>query len=193
MNLQQLSRDHMREAKREIERTDTLRPLFRAYYENGSHYDFLLPAGTEHILSDGRSKEILFDFLRRHTIDKHVAAWVFLTDVYSSKSTPEGAKHLEEFDKYQDTGFETLQKMGWVTVTEALLVLVQDGNDVVTYTQPYSRKPRINWLGPPEEKVMKQDDFGGRQKMYGATTSDIVGQDRSRDTSGPVGVELMNE
>lgn len=191
--LRQLCRSHMKEAKRELERTQNLRPVFRAYYENARHYDFQMPEGTEHIMNHGRAKEVLFDFLRKHTTKTNVLAWVFVTDIFYAQSTPEGVKAgFEEMRKHQDRGFETLKRLGWVTVEESLLITAQNADEVILYTQPYSRKPEINWLGPAHEKCMAQADFGGRQKMFGATTSDVVGNDPSRDTSGPVGLDLMN-
>lgn len=193
LDLREISRAHMKEAKRELERTQNLRPVFRAYYAD-YHYDFQIPEGTEHIMNHGESKEILFDFLRKHTTKTDVLTWVFVTDIFYAMSTPEGVKAgFEEMRRHQDRGFEKLKKLGWVTVEESVLITAQNADDVILYTQPYSRKPEINWLGPAHEKHMPQSEFGGRQKMYGATTSDIVGSDPSRDTSGPVGIELLDK
>ena len=80
-DLHQLCRDHMRGAKRELERTQNLHPAFRAYYVD-HHFDFQMPEGTEHIMNHGRSKEVLFDFLRKHTRKADVLTWVFVTDIF---------------------------------------------------------------------------------------------------------------
>jgi hypothetical protein len=183
----------LRDLKQQKLRTGLVSPVFRAYYTGGGHKDFTLPGGTEHVMDDGRMKEILFDMLRRFTAAGGVEAWLFATDVFFAKTTEEGIKHIDEFTQHQDRGFTKLAKMGWVVVEESLLLTLQTEAEVGFLKQMYTTSPKLIWLGPPlEDQRGPQSEFGGRQKMWGATRDDITGRDVSR-SDGPVGVELITE
>jgi hypothetical protein len=183
----------LRDLKQQKLRTGVISPVFRAYYTVGGHKDFTLPEGTEHLMDIGEAKEILFDMFRRFTAAGGVEAWLFATDVFYGRSTEEGVKHRDEWPQYQDRGFETLAKMGWVVVEEALMLTLQTEAEVSSIHQMYTTSPKLIWLGPPlDGPRTPQSEFRGRQKMWGATRDDITGTDASR-TDGPAGIELLTE
>jgi hypothetical protein len=189
--LEATAKDILRQLKHKVRRTETLSPVFRAYYKNGSHYDFKLPLGSESLMNSGEAKEILFDWFRRHTQEKPVVAWIFATDIFMAKATEEGIKHINEFEHYKDQGFVTLEKMGWVVVEEAIGINAQIETDVILMQQYYTRKPRLEFLGPPQTRIQPMDQFGGRQKMWGATELDITGFDKSRTGAIEIGVDAL--
>ena len=183
----------MRDAKQEIKRTGNLRPLFRAYFADGKSTDMKVPESCGHLMNIGEAKEILFDWLRQFTSKLHVEAWIFVVDQYRAQATEEGMKHTDEWPKYQDTGFETLQKMGWVMTEEILNIVAQTATDVLMVHQVYVREPKLEWIGPPQIVPMAQSQFSGRMKMYGATTEDITGFDPTRRDAKKIGLDLLNE
>ena len=190
--LRRLAKQALNDMKHEVRTFSRCTPLFRCYYADGQHQDFRLPPGGERLMNDGEAKEMLFDWFRKHTEAGGVDAWIFGTDQWQGRATEEGMKHREEWPKYQDSGFATLQKMGWCVVESVLGVTAQTETDVIWLQQCYVGGGRAEWIGPPQEMRTTQSDFGGRQKMWGATRADITGNtDLSADPDRPVGVELL--
>jgi hypothetical protein len=192
--LRRIAKGALNDLKREVRTQSRCTPLFRCCYADGRHQDFHLPPGTEHLLNRGEAKEILFDVFRRHTAAGGVVAWIFGTDQWMARATDEGMQHREEWPKYQDHGFVKLQEMGWCVVESAIGITAQTETDVFWLHQVYVSGEHAEFIGPPQEKLASQKDFGGRQKMWGATKADITGAaDMSASPDRPVGVELLVE
>jgi hypothetical protein len=169
-----------------------VRHVFRAWYPDGKIRDFSMPQGTEQLMDDGMSKEILFDFLRAVTRANNIQVWIIGSDMYFARQTEEGAKQpLEVYQSKTDHGFKELQRLGWAVVEELFQIVAQTPEQVLMLQQFYVREPRLEWIGPPQEIILPQSQFGGRLKMYGATRDDITGLDPTRK-SGPAGLDLLS-
>lgn len=183
----------LRDMRDEMRRTGNMRPLFRCYYADGGKQDFRLPPGTEALMNSGGAKEMLFDFLRKHTDAGGIEAWIFATDTFGGRATEEGAKHVAEFPQHTDTGFAKLAAMGWVVVEQLITLTMQTPTEVAMLQQCYVRNgPNdLEWIGPPIEKRFPQEQFGGRQKMWGATPDDITGADPRRKGAERIGLDAL--
>jgi len=177
MDLRKLADAAAKEIRRESRKTRSPTAYFLAVHSAEYGARFRLPKDAAWMMNSGDGKVLLFSGFREM---RDVAVWVFGSEVWLAKRTPEGAKHSpKEHDAHMDSGFKTLQKMGWATVTEALVIVAQNVEEVVQVTQPFIRKPGsgdIQLCGPPEVQAMAQADFGGRIKMFGdVTEADVQG------------------
>lgn len=185
--LREIANRTMRDLKQDLSRNGNVAPYFQAHFQEGPPKQFPMPPGTEDLMNNGRAKEILFDLFRDVTPRAKVTAWVFGTDMWCGKETEEGMKHRHEIDANTDAGFKKLEDLGWMKVYEAVMVTAQTETDVLMLRQYYVRhqeQRRVDWVGPPEEILIKQEAFRGRQKMWGATFEDVTGFDPTRKHGG---------
>lgn len=176
-DLTKLAKSVLQDLKHQLRHGDNVTPLFRSVWADGRIKDWVMPEGTEILLNDGAAKNLIFGFFRRVTAeDPGIDAWVFATEIFQGRATEEGRKHTQaEFNQHTDRGFAKLQQMGWVVVEDALLVNAQTATDVVFCQQAFTRKPVFAWLSPVQVNAVPASQFGGRQKMWGASAEDEVG------------------
>ena len=166
------ARQALRDLKHEAITKIQVTPSFRGYLIDHSSKLFELPKEFQRLMDSGLAKEVMFDYFRQAGKAGGVIAWVFCAD---------GMCLLEGGTR--QTG-----------VTEkALIVTGQTEADVLIMHQFYVLEPQLTWIGPPLEQVYRQDQFGGRQKMFGATRADITGRDPARANAKRVGIEIILE
>lgn len=127
------------------------------------------------MLESGQGKDYLFDSLRRVVQNVGASGFAFLSDAWMGRTTEAGralgkkdwVKLMAEFDT------EELAAQGLVTRTETIMISAQVPEWVLMVTQPYVRgeKGSITY-GKREEIEMPQDEFEGRQKMFGDTSEE---------------------
>lgn len=165
------------EARRELENTGRVDPSFWFQLPDGRLALAQLSGDDAEIMNSGDAKNALFAFLRWLVEQRKATATVFLTDSWYSKSTAAGAalgaKRLEEF--YEKHGREETARRGYIKLSEALVIVVQTPEKVLTLTQTYERasKNRIEFVN---RDVMQsaQSEFSGRQKMFGDLRKETV-------------------
>ena len=176
MNLDELrgkARQALRDFKLEAITKHQVTPSFRGYLSDHSSKLFELPKECQRLMDSGIAKEIMFDYFRQAGRAGDVIAWIFCAD---------GTCVLQGGTR----------QTGGVT-EKALIVTGQTEADVLIIQQFYVLEPQLTWIGPPLEQVYRQDQFGGRQKMFGATRADITGRDPARANAKRIGIEIILE
>jgi len=155
-------------------------PLLVAFgYENAMVELLLLPEVFSLALDQGRTKDLLFGGLRVLAEQKKATLVAISTESWMARSTPAAdAIPQEEFRRLAglNDGFETLISMGLVERVEAIMVTVQDADEVLVLTQAFSRRMDGTPFGlkEPEEMRMPQSCYGGRTKMFGEINEETI-------------------
>jgi hypothetical protein len=129
-----------------------------------------LPRGTGILMNSGEAKDAIFGFIRQVVQDKGCDAVIFASDTFEAKVTEEGKKHLDtpEWKAAVDRGFVKLARMGWVRVSESIVVTAQTSADALIIGQGYQRLGSGSiQLGKCNRGWGEQKLFKGRQKMFG--------------------------
>jgi hypothetical protein len=99
--------------------------------------------------------------------------------MWGASATEEGVKAgAEAWNRHVDTGFAKLVKMGWAIQHQLLNVTAQSKDHVLLMQQGYQRKGSglVQWVGEAHSQVIPQDEFGGRQKMFGDLREENLGE-----------------
>jgi hypothetical protein len=152
-----------------LELNEDWSPVFSVHTPGEGWHDYHLPPGTEHMLNIGEAKDAIFGWFRDLVQRDGCDSLLFSTDAWKAVATEEGMKHKDEYKANMDRGFKKLLKLGWVTRVEVFMVVIQTATDVLMASQMYSRlsRAKIELVGPVERDWTTQDDFRGRQKMFG--------------------------
>ena len=131
------------------------------------------------LLDSGDAKRVLFQLIRDIVRDTRADAVIFGTDMWGASATEEGVKAgAEAWNRHVDTGFAKLVKMGWAIQHQLLNVTAQSKDHVLLMQQGYQRKGSglVQWVGEAHSQVIPQDEFGGRQKMFGDLREENLGE-----------------
>jgi hypothetical protein len=130
------------------------------------------------LLDSGDAKQMYFQMVRDIVADTGADGVIFGTDTFGAKMTAEGEKHgKDEWNRHVDQGFAKLVKMGWAVRMMAIHITAQSLADVVWMVQEYQRTGRATqWLHDAHTTVMAQEEFGGRQKMFGDLREENLGE-----------------
>lgn len=159
------------EARRMLENTGNMEPLIMVRTAQGEVHTLNLGMAGN-IMNSGRGKELLFGSLRQAVAMTGATAVVILTDTWVGTATekqmldPVGAKKFFEGEHSFDEAIER----GWAERGEALAAVVQDERQVVIISQFYLRGDDTVRFEERKVAVLTQDQFKGRQKMYGITS-----------------------
>ena len=131
------------------------------------------------LLDSGDAKRVYFGIVRDIVQDTGADGVIFGTDIWGARVTEEGRKHGErEFSRHVDRGFEWLVKKGWAVRTMLINVTAQSKNDVLLMQHEYQRTGggQVQWLHDTETHSFPQDEFRGRQKMFGDLSEENLGE-----------------
>jgi hypothetical protein len=83
-----------------------------------------------------------------------------------------------EWRELHDFGFVKLTQRGWVTRSEAFVVVAQNASEALIITQKYQRlgSGMIQLLDSRRD-WFEQSKFGGRQKMFGDLSFENLGSE----------------
>jgi len=171
MNLESLTEQALAEARRELEQTGGVTPLFVICLADGTIQKAGLPGKMAEIMNYDKAKERLFEFLRGLVRSNGITAVASLIDAYLSKTTPKGVALLNrdraEFERQAKNTDEAVRN-GLFERREALVVTTQDAERVVIVNQFYLRhNNRTVSFDERTRMEFHQADFKGRMKMYG--------------------------
>jgi len=164
-------------AKASLELQSEFAPVFMLHGPQGWVFE-TMPAEARILLNDGESKRVIFDFFRQVVKANRCDAVLFATDTWHGEATEEGMKHVNTaaWEDNHDFGFVKLQKLGWVTVKEAITITVQTESDVLIVSQAYQRLNDCIQLLDCKRQWGAQSTFGGRQKMFGDLREENLGE-----------------
>jgi len=131
------------------------------------------------LLDSGDAKRVLFGIIRDIVQDSGADGVLFGTDMWGAQATDAGVKAgADAWNRHVDTGFAKLVKMGWAIQVQLLNVTVQSKTDVLMMQHAYQRKGSglVQWIGEAHSQVIPQDEFGGRQKMFGDLREENLGE-----------------
>jgi hypothetical protein len=164
-------------AKASLELQSDFTPMILLHTAARGWTPYPMPPGTECLLNDGESKDVIFDFFRHAVQQMRCDAVLFATDSWHGEATKEGEKYYETPEWYEnnDSGFVKLQRLGWIKVTEAITITVQTESDVLFVSQAYQRLGDCIQLLECKRQWGSQSEFGGRQKMFGDLREENLG------------------
>ena len=129
-----------------------------------------LPKEVGILMNNGNAKDRIFGAVRETVHQAGADGVIIGSDTWQSETTPEGAKHYDtqEWKDLHDFGFVKLVQRGWVTRSEAFVVVAQNASEALIITQRYQRlgSGMIQLLDCKRD-WFDQSKFGGRQKMFG--------------------------
>lgn len=158
-------------AKDAMESGTEFDPVFMVHHAH--HWEpFKMPDGAQFLLNSGRGKDAIFGFFRRLVQEAHADAVLFAMDSWKGVATPEGVKYFDtpEWKRLNTFGFDKLIQRGWIKRCEAIVLTVQNAEEVLIVTQEYQRLGDVGdqiLLTKCERQWLKQDEFTGRSKMFG--------------------------
>lgn len=160
-------------AKRDLQRTGGVKPLFIFRLPDGKTTQLALPEYLADVMNDGGAKDMIFDFMRRRRIKLQATATVFVTDSWRGEVSAKEHKQADITELLSRHGFDGLVKLGIIKPVEAATVSVQTEEWSLTLSQTYERHETtrsIKWL---EVSLMQypQKDIDGRTKMFGSLTT----------------------
>ena len=155
-------------------------PLLVAFgYESGQIELLLLPEIASVAMNSGRAKDLVFGAIRRLAQQRSATLVAISTEAWMAKQT-EAARDIppEEYRRLAGLGdgFETLISMGLVERVEAVVVTVQDADEILVLTQPFSRRIDGTPFGftEPDEMRGPQSQYEGRTKMFGEINEETI-------------------
>jgi hypothetical protein len=171
-DLEQLTERSLAEARRELEQTGQITPLFLARYPDGSIQKATLPGNMGVLMDSDAGKDLLFAGVRRIVRASGITAVATLVDAWLSRTTPKGLELMQrdrqEFDRQtnQHKCAEAVRN-GLMERREAIVVTTQDAEHVVVTNQFYLRGPGTVTFDEREHHEFPQAQFKGRMKFYG--------------------------
>lgn len=160
-------------AKYALELQNEFRPVF-LFHGGGKWRSLPMPKGTEQVLNSGAAKREIFGFCRRMVQEAGCDGVIFATDAWQMKLTPEAIKL--DWKQHVDSGFAKLVEMGWATREETITITAQSQDDVLIIAQPYRRMNSGIQLLTSRRVWCPQNDFKGRQKMFGDLREENLGE-----------------
>ena len=135
------------------------------------------------MLNSGELKDVLFEAIRRTAQQRGATAVIIGTEAWMGKST-EAARDVprEEIERLgREHKFETLVQMGMVERVEAIIATAQDKDSCVFVTQPFRRDAdgNVYSYGDVEVNEVPQEQFEGRQKMFGDLSPEKLHEHRT--------------
>jgi hypothetical protein len=160
-------------ARRELEQTGKLNPEYWLRQPDGGiEWVQLTDDMAELFFGTGPRRNVFFDVLRAEVETAGITAVILVSDMFMGKTTEKFlALPPEEIRAIIDAGhnMETMEKRGWVTKQEAILVSVQTPEKAAMVTQEYERDRlarRIVW-GRRTARCGSPDSLDDRIRMFG--------------------------
>jgi hypothetical protein len=122
------------------------------------------------LMNSGAAKDLIFGAVRKVVGRNGVTAVLFATDGWLGIATEAGlALPPEELLRLgRESKFETAVELGFVKRVEAIMITIQTAEWVRHLRQIYEREGElIRYVGEPECFDVPQENFAGRQKMFG--------------------------
>jgi hypothetical protein len=166
--LETLAEMALSNARRQMEATRRLNP--RVALEIDGRIKWLPDAP---IMDSDPMKDRFFDYLRRLVEQKRATAMIFVTDTWFGEPTEKhkalARDNPEELKRIAlDADIAKFEKLGLATRVEAITVLVQTPEEVLTLNQQYERTATGGIVWNKRQKMkFPQSKWDGRTKMYG--------------------------
>lgn len=164
------------EARRELEQRGSLSVLVNMRMPDGKIESVRLPDPLNELMNSGEGKDLFFGVLRKIREKTGATAVLIATDAWMGWPTEKQMEILKEEGgpeklkaMVKGKSLSEAEAMGLVERKEALAITVQTETEVLIVNQFYERDERarrIFW-GQRDEMTSSQDNFDGRQKMYG--------------------------
>jgi len=123
------------------------------------------------LFDSGESKDFTFREIRKFVDTHPVKAICFCSDTWKFTLTPEGNEAMTLDPKLRSTAPDEWLDRGLAIRSEVLIINVQDADNVILIQVPYERiDSGVSW-GEPERVLLTQEEFDGRQKMFGRLPS----------------------
>jgi len=131
-----------------------------------------LPEQVREGMNSGEAKDKIFALMRMYVEAVGALGSLFAGEMFLGKTTP-AARGLsrEELNRLcVEPRFEEGVRRGLIKRTEAIHVVIQTPEFMIHFIQEFERdyKLRVVTFGPVDEHEMPQDQFQGREKMFGA-------------------------
>jgi hypothetical protein len=141
----------------------------------------LVPEELAPLMNYGNAKDLIFGTFRELVRRKGIDAVIFATDTWIGEATPEGMKYYDtpEWRELHDFGFEKLVQRGWVQRWECFTVTAQNATDALLIAQKYQRMGSVIQLLSARRNWFPQDEFTGRQKMFGDLRLENLGSEEA--------------
>jgi hypothetical protein len=169
--LYDLAETGLRMAKKDLERSGQVLPIFIYRLPDGAMKQHEIPGEYGNLMNYGKAKDAIFGFFREGRIKANATATIFITDAWMGRSTPKGMGLPDwEYEALTKThGVEDLAEMGLVEKTECASVCAQTEKWVVLLSQAYDRFEKRRQIIWREVTLLQfpQSTFVGRQKMFG--------------------------
>lgn len=164
-----LARMALDKARRSLEDTGSVAPVFLVEYDNSIEV-FELHGAAGDALNSGPDKDKLFHILRRFAHEVDATAVVICTEAWLGEQTEAGARiSPEEFQKLSmRIGFNGALDLGLITRREVIMTSVQTREGALTVSLPFTRDEEncVVSYGAEREEMLRLDQFAGRQKMF---------------------------
>jgi hypothetical protein len=173
-DLRTLTEKILSHARRELENTGGFDPVFAMRLPDGQIDHPQLPPGFGRLMNSGEAKKIIFGALRQTAEARHATAVVIATDSWMGVPNAGYMRRFGEHPKKEDIeaalrgkSIDALVKEGVMDKMEAITITIHTPKEVFIVTQFYERdKRRATWTRR-NEICSAQEDFQGRQKIFG--------------------------
>lgn len=156
-------------AKAELETTGSITPVI-ALQRKDHIIQLPFPLEAAGLMNEGPHKDILFSLVRRAVQKLHATAAVIATEAWLGKSLPKLlALPPGEIAKLNRNGIAWLEEHGYVSKVECICATIQTEKRVFIIAVEFTRKAsgQVERYLPLDFQEFTQDQFHGRQKMYG--------------------------
>ena len=143
--------------------------VFLLGYPDGTVEELKLDDKLCSILNSGAAKEIAFKAVRQKVVETGAVCMVFASEAWRGKSTDKAkAMPRDEMVKlFMSKSFDQLEKLGMITREECIAACAQSEHKVLNLSQSIKRTDGHLELGEMFEQETVQENFKGRQKMFG--------------------------
>lgn len=167
------------EARRQMDATGTLEPIFMARLPDGILTRADLPGELGAMMNSGHGKDLLFGVLRMFVAKTGATAFVSVIDTWlgipTEKQRTMPRAELEAFTR--SATLDDYERAGLVRRVEALTVLAQTPTDVVIVSQRYDRVLGATVrFGERSVQCVPQENYTGRTKMFGVKPGEDPGR-----------------